>query len=61
MKKEEILFKKEEISFLNQIIRSMEDAEIVLEKSFEKRNYEKFNSSKKFLLEAQKKISVLLR
>lgn len=48
--------KKEDVLFLNQLIASLEEAERNLEKAYEKRNYEKFNNSKKIMLKIQNEI-----
>jgi hypothetical protein len=61
MEKERENFSKEEIPFLNQLVKSLEEAELKLEKAHEKKDYEKFNKSKKFMLEIQKQISNLIR
>jgi exonuclease VII small subunit len=47
----------EDISFLNQLVKTLEEAELNLEESYEKRDYEDFEKSKKFILQIQKKIS----
>ncbi len=53
--------KKEEVLFLSQLIRSLEEGEKSLEKSYEKRDYEKFNKSKKIMLRIQKEISDIIK
>jgi hypothetical protein len=53
--------KKEGILFLNQLIASLEEAERNLEKAYEKRNYDKFNKSKKIMLRIQNEISNMLK
>ena len=54
------LMKKEDILILNQLILSLEDSFDMLKKSYENKNVEKFNKSKKFILQAQKEISKIL-
>jgi hypothetical protein len=51
------MMKKEDILFLNQLIKSLGEAEEVLEKDYEKRNYEEFSKAKKIMLRIQKGIS----
>ncbi len=53
--------KKEEILFLNQLINSLAEAEKNLEKSYEKRDYDGFNKSKKIMLKIQKEISNMIK
>ena len=53
--------KKEDFLFLNQLIASLEEAEKNLEKAYEKRNYEKFNKSKKIMLRIQSEISSIVK
>lgn len=61
MQKEGKIFRKEDVPFLNQLVKSMEEAESKLEKAYEKKDYNSFNESKKFILEIQKKISEILK
>ena len=53
--------KKEEMQFLNQLVKSLEDAEKNLRTSYEKKDYEKFNQSKKIMLKIQKEISDIIK
>ncbi len=53
--------KREEIVFLNQLVKSLTEAEKNLEKSYEKRKYSDFNKSKKIMLEIQKEISDIIK
>ncbi len=53
--------KKEEIPFLNQLVKSLEEAELKLENTYEKKNYEEFNKSKKFVLKIQEQISDMIK
>jgi len=53
--------KKEDIPFLNQLVKSLEESELKLEKAYEKKDYEKFSKSKKFMLEIQKQISEIIK
>ena len=52
--------KREDILILNQLIFSLEDNFEMLKKPYEDKNAEKFNKSKKFILQAQKEISKIL-
>jgi len=53
--------KKEDIPFLNQLISSLEKAELSMEKAYTEKNYEKFDSLKKTLIQLQKKISEITK
>jgi len=53
--------KKEEILFLSQLIKSLEEAEKNLENSYSKRDYNNFNKSKKIMLKIQKEISDMIK
>lgn len=52
--------KKEDIPFLNQLVKSLEESEPELEKAYEKKHHEKFNQIKKFMIKIQKQISSIL-
>ncbi len=54
-------FKEEDLSVLNQLIKSMDESKEKLEKAYDKRDHDKFNKTKKFMLEIQKKISEVLK
>lgn len=51
---------KEDLSFLNQLVSSMEKSEEKLEEAYKKGNSEEFNKAKKFMLQIQKQISEVL-
>ena len=53
--------KKEDVAFLNQLIKALEEAESNLEEVYNKKDYESFNKSKKLILQIQKKISEIVR
>ena len=53
--------KREEISFLVQLVRSLEGAEAEMENAYSFGDYEKFNRMRKFIIEINKKISEVLR
>ena len=46
----------ESISFLNQLVDSLEKAGVRIEEAYKKRDYEEFEKLKKFILQVQKKI-----
>ena len=51
----------EEILFLNQLIQSLEEAGEKLEKDYKKKDYEKFNQSKKMMMKIQEEISNIIK
>jgi hypothetical protein len=53
--------KQEEILFLNQLIKSLEEAEKNLEKSYNKQNLDNFNKSKRVMIQIQKEISDMIK
>ena len=53
--------KKEEVEYLSQIVKTLEDVIPRLESSYNNKNPENFNKIKKFILQAQRKISEVLR
>lgn len=59
MKEEEIF--GEDVLFLDQLVKSLEEGELMLEDSYHKKNYENFNKSKKLILQIQKKISEIVK
>ena len=61
MKSGEKHLTKEEISFLNHLIKSLEESGLKLEEYYMKKDYEKFKNIKKFMLEMQKKISEIVK
>lgn len=52
---------KSDISFLNQLVKSLEEAEMNLEKSYNKQDFDNFNKSKKMMLRIQNQISDMLK
>lgn len=48
--------KESDVAMLNQLAKSLEEAELKLEEYYEKRDYEKFTKLKKFILQIQNKI-----
>ena len=61
IEKEGELLSRENIVFLNQLVSSLEEAELKLEESYRDKNYENFSRLKKFILEIQKKISEIIK
>jgi len=55
------MIKKEDIPFLNQLVKSLEESALKLEKAYEKKDHEKFNKSKKFMLGIQKQIEGIIK
>ncbi len=55
------MIKKEDIQFLKQLVKSLEEAESKLEKAYKKKDYEKFNKSKKIMLKIQKQIEEIIK
>ncbi len=53
--------KKEEIPFLNQLVKALEEAEETFEQSYKEKNYDMFNKSKKFILKVQEKIGEVVK
>ena len=52
--------KKEDISFLKQAIKYLEESLPVLKESYEKKDEEKFNHTKKVILEVEEEIMEVL-
>ncbi len=52
---------KEDIPVLNQLIRSLKEAESHLEEAQEKKDYANFNEIKKLMLKIQNTISKMLK
>ncbi|VVB83931.1 Uncharacterised protein [uncultured archaeon] len=48
---------REDILFLNQLIKSLGESGDMMEQSYKKGDYENFNKSKKIMLRIQKEIS----
>lgn len=55
------MIKEDDIPFLSQLVKSLEETKLKLEKAYEKKDYESFNKSKKFMLEIQRKISEVIK
>ena len=53
--------KRDEILFLNQLMNSLAESEQKLEESYKKREYEKFNQTKKIMLRIQGEISKIIK
>jgi len=52
--------KKEDIPFLEQLMESIEEASIKLEKCNNEKNFEEFRKTKIFMAEMQKKIQEII-
>jgi len=57
MKKEREFPEKDGIAHLNQLIKTLEEAEGKLEDAYEKKDHEEFNKIRKFILNLTAKIS----
>ncbi len=49
--------KKEDVLFLNQLVNSLDEACVNLERSYKRGNADRFNKSKKLMLKIQREIS----
>ncbi len=52
--------KKEEAVFLNQLVNALEEAVEKLEISYEKKDVDRYNGIKRFIVQVQEKMSVML-
>ena len=52
---------KGDLEFLSQLVDSIQEAGDKLEKAYDKKDYEKFDKTKKFILQIQRKISEVLK
>ncbi len=52
--------KKEGVILLEQMIKSLEEANDILDEAFQKNDAQKFNSAKKLILQIQNKISEII-
>jgi len=53
--------KKEDIPFLEQMIKSLEDGAVKLDSASRKKNYNEFRETKRFMLDIQKKIANMIK
>jgi len=53
--------KKGDIPLLNQLVKTLYEAELKLREAYNKKNPEKFNDSKKLILKIQKQISEIIK
>jgi hypothetical protein len=53
--------KKEEISILSHLIKTLGEMRLKLEEAYEKKDPEEFNKNKKFMLNIQKQISKFMK
>lgn len=61
MKKEARVFNKEEIIFLDQLAKTIEQTVLKLDEAYEKKDYDNFNALKKFVLKIHEKISEVVK
>ena len=54
-------FSKEEVFFLNQLVKSLEESELKLEEYYNKKDYENFNNLKKLMISVSNKISEVIK
>ena len=47
-------------NFLNQLIKSLEEANLKLEEAYDKKDHENFNKAKKLILQLQKQINEIV-
>ncbi|HTY43834.1 MAG TPA: hypothetical protein VMC80_01185 [Patescibacteria group bacterium] len=55
------MLKKEDLPFIEQMIESMMEGEVKLERAYQKKDNNGFDSIKKMMLELQKKISDIVK
>jgi len=55
------MIKEGEILLLNQLVKSLEEAQLSLEEAYEKEDYENFDKSKKSIFQIQRKISETIK
>lgn len=53
--------KKEEIPFVAQLVKALEETEIKLEEFYNKKDYNNFDKAKEFIIKVQQKINESLR
>ena len=53
--------KKEDISVLSQLVRTLEEMGLKFEEAYDKKDFEKFNNLKKLMLKIQKQIAKILK
>lgn len=61
MKRGEDFIRKEDISMLNQLVESLEEAGLKLEEAYKNKDYRNFDNSKKIILQVQKRISEIVK
>lgn len=55
------IFSREEVFFLNQLVKSLEESELKLEEYYNKKDYENFNNLKKLMISVSTKISEVIK
>jgi len=53
--------KREEVVFLGQLVKTLEEAELRLEETYEKKDYKNFDRVKKLIIRVQRKISEVVK
>jgi len=52
---------KEDILFLNQLVKALEDTELTLERAYKNTDSNRFNESKKLMIQIHRQILEILR
>jgi len=55
------IFSKEDVFFINQLVKSLEESELKLEEYYNKKDYENFNNLKKLMISVSNKISEVIK
>jgi len=53
--------KKEDLEFVDQLVKSVEESEVFLEKSFNEGDFNKFQEAKKLILKVNKQIEEIVK
>jgi len=53
--------KREDLDFVEQLIKSLDESEIILEGSFNEGNFEKFQESKNLIIKINKQIAEIVK
>ena len=61
MKRGRVTISKDELAFLSQLVKALEEAYSKLELTYKNNDYENFQKLKKFIMEVQIRISAILR
>ena len=52
--------KREDVLFLNQLVNSLDEAVVSLDRAYKRKSADRFNKSKKIMLKIQKEISDII-